>query len=85
MHESSNEFRTHTYHVRGLRGVRGHRVGLKMSKVNVLESLFVANQEWGVWKMTSLKPAWWPARSLQGKLLRDSYTQPRTWPRLGYF
>jgi len=54
---NSNEFRARMYHVRGLRGVRGHRVGLSLSKGNVLESLFVANQECAVWKMTSLKPA----------------------------
>ena len=39
----TNEFRARMYHVRGLTRVRGHRVGFKMSKANVLESLFVTN------------------------------------------
>ena len=48
------------YRVGGFRGVHGHRVGLKMSKVNACESLFVLKKErtrvHGL-KNDSLKPA----------------------------
>ena len=41
----SNGFRARMYRVRGSARVRDDRVGLKMSKGRVLESLFEANQE----------------------------------------
>ena len=56
----SNEFRARMYRVGGFRGVHGHWVGLKMSKVNACESLFVLKKErtrvHGL-KNDSLKPA----------------------------